>query len=213
MQHQVKFFILLIFSALLLNATGSGSGKRVVPINTAATDTAIGLLLVGNELPGAAERKRASAYFLVIGSDSSAFRCYVTESNKARVGIDMRVGNNTISWKQRLAELAAILPEASKAYFFDSLKNVYTGRLTQTAELSPLITADYRKYFGKSNKVPADTWINKLLLKSKLTTDLNLVFRPYRMAVAGYEFEKLSFINTDRGKELDGVVWTTMRKL
>jgi len=52
-----------------------------------------------------------------------------------------------------------------------------------------------------------------MLLKNKLTADLNQVFLPYKMTVAGYGFEKLFFTNTGRGKELDGVVWAKMQKL
>jgi|GEM_PF-2473845 len=213
MQHAGKFFILLIFGSLLLHAKIARNGESIAQTNQPGADTTIGLLLIGNEWPGGADRKRATAYFLVTGNDSSAFRCYITESKSAQVGIDLRAGSNAIPWKQRLAELAALFPDASKAYSFDSLKNVYTGRLTETAELSPLITADYRKYFGKSNKIPTGTWINKMLLKNKLTADLNQVFLPYKMTVAGYGFEKLFFTNTGRGKELDGVVWAKMQKL
>ena len=52
---------------------------------------------------------------------------------------------------------------------------------------------------------------NKLLLKSKLTSDLNEVFKPYKMAVAGYDPDKLSFVQTERGKELDGIVNVKMK--
>ena len=159
MRHFIRTTMLLILLAVLLQAKNHVNVSGIFPKAALRADTTIGILLMGNELPGADKRKRATAYFLLVDGDSSAFRSYFSESNMLETSIDIKTENNNIAWKQRLAELAAVLPYASKAYFLDSLKTIHIGRLVHTAELSPWITADYRKYFGKTHKVPANSWI------------------------------------------------------
>jgi hypothetical protein len=162
--------------------------------NKATVDTIVGSKTITDEIAGSAYRKRATGYFVIIGKDTSDYTCILTESKDGgKVSIDLNIpySKAEIPYRKRLEELKTILPKAATDYNFDSLASISLGRLILSGDLAIDITKQYRQTFGTSNKLKDYKTVEQFLLKSKLSTDLDNLFKEYSISVDNVSIEKL----------------------
>lgn len=217
----------------LLTACG-GNGQPLVSYadieKRAPVDTMVGSTVITHEIAGAAFRKRAQRYFIVIDKDTSDFSCIFYESKESgKVGIDLKSSSfkKGIPYRKRLEELRVILPRAARDFNFDSLESVSLGRLVSTGDLAIAVTNQYRRQFGYRHKIEPYRTVAGFMKESAIGTDLNRLFKPYFLTVDHVSIEKLFFatqkelygasrIETDSAyvpeKILDCITWVTMKK-
>ena len=135
----------------------------------------------------------------------------------------------SMTYRQRLDELKTILPKAATDYNFDSLTSISFGRLILSGDLAIDITNQYRQKFGTSDKIKIEDYkvVEQFLATSKLSSDLNNLFKPYSISVDKVAIEKLFFttkkelywaskIETDSintpDKILDCMTWLKLTK-
>ena len=196
------------------------------------SDTIIGKKSITHEIAGSAYRKRATGYFVIVNNDTSDFVPIFTESkddNNIGINLNLPYAKHTKTFKQRLKELKLILPFASKEFNFDSIKSMSIGRLILTGDLAIDITKQYKQKFGDIEKIRTEDYqrISEFLLESKLTTDLNELFKPYLISVEKIGIEKVIFtsnsellnyskLDTDSTeipeKILDCITWIRLKK-
>lgn len=93
------------------------------------SDTSIGSITITNQIPGAAYRRRAKGYFVIIDNDTSSFTCIFTEAKEGEQ-VDITFYNTNTrqtTYRQRMQELKKILPEAAKNFILDSLHSIDIG--------------------------------------------------------------------------------------
>lgn len=107
-----------------------------------AADTVIVSQIITDQLPGSAYRKRATAYFIVVNSDTSDFRPVFMEYNDGNIGVDLNISysRNNITHEQRMNELAKILKKATNEYSMESLRGIRLGRLILTGDVAVEVT-------------------------------------------------------------------------
>lgn len=145
--------IRLAFGLLLVFLVGCNDGHRngvgdTTATGIATTDTVVARKTITDEIPGAAYRKKAIGFFVVVGKDTSDYMCVVTESKDGgRVGIHLNIPYNKpeMTYRQRLEELGTILPEAAKEFDFDSLAGIFFGRLILSGDLAVDVTKQYHR--------------------------------------------------------------------
>lgn len=72
-----------------------------------------------NHQAGAAYQKRAIGYFVIVGKDTSAFKCIFVElkdSGKVCIDLNIPVNKDGITYRPRMKEIKRILPVAVKPY-------------------------------------------------------------------------------------------------
>ncbi len=229
MRHLINIGLLL----LLLTAC-SDSGQVNSTVTTEKTfqtnDTVIGSKTITDEIAGSAYRQKATGYFVVVGKDTSDFTCIfykLKETEGGTVGMSVRFEKGTMTYRQRMDELKLIVPKAAKDYNFDSLTSITFGRLILSGDLAVDITNQYRQTFGTSNKLDDYTTVGQFLVKSKLGTDLDNLFRPYSISTDNVSIEHLFFtpkkelywaskIETDSAnvpdKIIDCLTWVKLTK-
>lgn len=195
-------------------------------------DTIIGSKNITDEISGSAYRKRATGYFVIIGNDTSDFTCIFTQSKyDGNIGIDLNIPylNTSMTYRQRLLELKTILTKAAKDYNFDALTSISFGRLILCGDLAIDITYQYRQKFGASDTIKVEDYrvVEQFLVTSKLSSDLNNLFKPYSILVDKVSIEKPFFttkkelywaskVETDStntpDKILDCMIWVKLRK-
>ncbi len=198
--------------------------------NTETIDTVVGSKTITNEIAGAAYRKRAIGYFVIINKDTSDYTCIFTESkNDGAIGIDLNIpySKASMTYAQRLKELKIILPKAASEFSFDSLRAINFGRLVLNGDLAIEVTNQYHQKFGISDKLQSYKLVEQFLKESKLGSDLDSLFNPYSIKVNKVSIEKLFFtspkelywasnIETDTtkvpNKILDCIIWIKLMK-
>lgn len=223
-----------LLSLLLTGCTNGGQ------VNSATTtektnltnDTVIGSKTITDEIAGSSYRKRATSYFVIIGKDTSENTFILTQSKEGgKVGVDLNIpySKASMTYRQRLDELKTILPKAATDYNFDSLTSISFGRLILSGDLAIDITNQYRQKFGTSDKIKIEDYkvVEQFLATSKLSSDLNNLFKPYSISVDKVAIEKLFFttkkelywaskIETDSintpDKILDCMTWVKLTK-
>jgi hypothetical protein len=219
----------LLFSLLTIScANGTNKSKKESDIVQINVDTLIGNKEITNEIAGAAFRKRAESYFLVIKRDTSDFQPVFAEFNEGnKVGISLSFFKGTLSYRQRLIELKKILPVAAKKFNLDSLRSITLGRLILSGDLAIEITKQYRDKFGQNDQIVNYEKVLQFLLESKLTTDLDDILKPYSISVDKIDAEHIFFttkqdlylsskIESDPllvpDKIFDSMIWLRLRR-
>lgn len=182
--------IVVVFSAMVYPGRHTNTTTVI-----ARQDTAVVGWVNLHEMAGNAYLSRSMRYFLKIGSDSSRFNCIVYESKEnKRLGMDLRLAHETMSWSQQMQELKVLMPVISKEFFLDSLGSISLGRLCHTGDAGADVTRLYRDKVTKSRKIPSYRLISQFLLHTTLTSQLNELLLPYGLKVRGYGLEKVFFI-------------------
>lgn len=213
-----------IFAALSAATYG---GHRVADRIIRQDTTVVGLVNL-HEMPGNTYLSRSMRYFLKIGNDSSRFHCLLYESKEnKKLGMDLRLAHETMTWSQQLRELEAMMPVITKEFFLDSLGSISLGRLCHTGDADADVTRLYRDKVTKSRKIPSYRLISQFLLHTALTSRLNELLLPYGLKVKAYSLEKVFFIPknsviSDTRFEtavtdipdflLDAMVWVTIQR-
>jgi len=192
---------LLLFAGIFICACNPVNNNKkeaeAHKINQATiADTIVGHKEITDEIAGSAYRKRATAFFVVIGEDTSTFKPIFLESkNDGRVGIDLNLkyASNTNSHAQRLAELRLILPHAFEHYNPDLLKGISVGRLILTGDLAIAVTQQFHQKYGVHKSITKQDYddIANFLLHSKLADDFNKLFDTYSITVNNIWVEKV----------------------
>ncbi|MBG9377905.1 hypothetical protein I5907_16815 [Panacibacter sp. DH6] len=171
-----------------------GNPKPIQDNSIFLPDTTVGSKIITDEIAGSAYRKSAKGYFLIIGKDTSKFTCIFSDSKDGKyVSLDFIGKDNQTSYRERMEHLRIILPFASKDYKMDSLKSIYFGRLVNNGDIAIYLTKNYRMKFGKSDKISNYSTISRFIEKSKLCSDINLIFKPYSISVKKVMVEKVFF--------------------
>ena len=139
--------------------------------------------------------EKGEEYFLVVGKDTSRFKCIFRESKeRQRVGIDFDhklVGEKSKLYKDRLEELKIIVDKkASKDFDLSHLHYLGFGLLS-SGDLAIEVSREYEKKIGV-NVVNSKELIN-IIYDSRLRIDLNKIFKPYHIVVEKIDVEKLFF--------------------
>ena len=200
-KHMKQIIIVLLsFSVFYACSNQTESKTQIEDVKQSKTisDTIIGKKGITHEIAGSAYRKRATGYFVIVNNDTSDFMPIFSESKDDHmIGIDLNLpyARHTKTFVQRISELKLILPFASKEFNFDSLKSISIGRLILTGDLAIDITKQYRKKFGDSERIRTEDYqkISDFLLESKLTSDLNELFKPFLISVEKIRIEKVFF--------------------
>lgn len=192
MRFKLTFGLLI---TLLSGCKPNGKDNSMATLNPLLTfDTLVGRKTITDEIAGSAYRKRATGYFLIANSDTSDFVCIFAESKRGgHVSMDIRFEKRSMTYRQRMAELEKILPEAKKDFEFDSLKSLYLGRLVFNGDIAIDVTKQYQQRFGETDNVVDFTTASQFLKESKLGTDLNELFNQYSISVDRVLPEKLFF--------------------
>jgi hypothetical protein len=165
---------------------------------TFKTDTIVGSKNITNEYAGGAYRKRGKEYFVIIDKDTSDFRCFFSES-KADNTIDLDIGNHKLKpekktdYEQRLKELKAIIPIAANDFNLKLIRYIWIGRLVSFGDLAVEITKEYHNEFGLESQNINYKKVAPFLMHSKLSTDLNKIFKPYSVIVSNVSYEHVFF--------------------
>jgi hypothetical protein len=158
----------------------------------AVIDTFVAKKDVTKVIPGSEYIKRAFSYALVVGGDTSAFKCHFSEWKADNSLFFVSKFITTKSYRQHLAELKKILSEASKDFDLGVLKTIGIGRLVETGDLSISISKEYYEKFGQDNTVSSG--FDRFLLHSSLGKDFNVLLAPYRLQVKEVITEKKFYI-------------------
>lgn len=225
MSLKLAFGLLL---TLLSACNQNGQDNSIGTLESFLTsDTLVGSKTITNEIAGSVYRKRATGYFLIANSDTSDFVCIFAESKHGgQVSMDIRFEKRSMTYRERMAELEKILPEAKKDFEFDSLRSLYLGRLVFNGDIAIDVTKQYQHRFGKTDNVVDLKTASQFLKESKLGTDLNELFNQYSISVDRVSPEKLFFttkrelywaskVETDTteipDKILDCMTWVGLR--
>lgn len=198
---------------------------------TRKVDTAIASQNVIQDIAGSAYLKRATAYFVITGSDTSDFKVvFAEEKENGLIGISIhydQIKRKGKSFSNRMEELKLILPVAQTEYNFDSLRNISVGRLVSTGDLAVTISREYNEKFKGSYTTENYKQISGFLLESALADEFNNIFKPYQLNVSHISIEKAFFtskkelywaskIETDSteipDKILDCITWIRLEK-
>lgn len=183
-------------------------------------------------IAGSTFLKKAIAYFVVAGPDTSDFQVvFSKEKENGSIGISIKydqMNRKGKSFDQRMKELKLILPEAETAFNFDSLQNISIGRLVSTGDLAIRISKQYAEKFGNNFATDDYGVISNFLLESALAEEFDLLFKPYHRVVSHISIEKVFFtskkelflaslIEADTtqipGKILDCITWLGLERL
>lgn len=189
-----KFIGLLIFE--LISCGQHRSDKTIVTDERSVVipDTIVGRKVITDEIAGAAYRKRAIGYFVIVDYDTSVFTCIFSESKMGEsVSMDMQFPRTSMTYRRRMAELRTILPEAAKDFKLDSLKSIHLGRLVTNGDIAIKVTNQLVDKFGPEEKLRDYDRVARFLKQSKLGTDVNDIFKPYSLHVDRISVEKVFF--------------------
>jgi hypothetical protein len=198
----MKKIIIVLLSFLVCcgcsNQTESKTKIDDVKQTAFLADTIIGKKTITNEIAGSAYRKRATGYFVIVKNDTSDFMPIFAQSkddNSIGIHLNLPYTKHTRTFVQRLSELKLILPLASNEFNFDAIKTISVGRLILTGDLAVDITTQYKNKFGDAERITTADYqrISDFLLESKLTSDLNELFKPYSISVETINIEKVFF--------------------
>jgi len=198
MNIKLAILLLVAFLAGCNNNQQNSVPKEITSENKITNDTIVGSKTITDEIAGSAYRKRAIGYFVVTDSDTSKFTCIFVESKdggKVHIDLNIPYSKNTMTYNQRIRELRLILPIAFKDFNLDSLSSIYLGRLVQNGDISIVVTRQYEKQFGNTNRIKLTDYpkIAAFLKESQLAIDLNDLFKPYSFVVDEIFPEKLFF--------------------
>jgi len=188
--------ILGILIFVLLSCGQNKNDKTVLTEDKSVftPDTIVCRKPITDEIAGAAYRKRAIGYFVIVKSDTSVFTCIFSESKTGeKVSMDMRFPRASTTYSQRMTELTTILPEAAKDFKLDSLKSIHFGRLVTNGDIAIEVTEQFIDKFGAEYKFSDYDRVSQFLKQSKLGTDLNSIFKPYSLHVDRISVEKVFF--------------------
>jgi hypothetical protein len=182
-------FILIICCAALSCKENSNTKKNNSNLSTKAKgfDTVCNTDLL--KLPF----KELKEYFLIINKDSSKLTCLLRRYLNNQVSMEITFAENKF-YKQQFEELKRIFQCASTEFQFDSLKIISNFYLIETGDLAIEITKQLSaedKFNVTDNHKTAD-----FLMKSQLTTDLNLLFAAYGLQVKRYAIEHPMLIDS-----------------
>lgn len=219
----------LLIVALLLSCSQDRHSSVIAIENESVlgSDTIVGRKAITNEIPGAAYRKRAVGYFVVVNSDTSVLTCIFSESRTGEsLSMDILYPRRSLSYHQRMTELKTILPEAAKDFKLDSLRTIYLGRLVTNGDIAIQVTKQFADTLRSQHQIRDYQKIGQILKDSKLGTDLNKLLKPYALDVDNISVEKVFFtskhdlywsakIETDSAavpdKILDCMTWVAIK--
>ena len=171
--------------------------RNIENISDSHRDTLIGFQNITDEIAGSTLRKRATAYFLIIDRDTSAFRPIFTEGQDGSVSLLLHAFglDKKMAYQERMNELIKILPIASKEYNFKFLRNISLARFVQTGDLAIKVTEEYLRNYNNITKITTRDYkrIAAFLAKSQLAIDFNKIFIPYALVVKDVSIEKVFF--------------------
>lgn len=190
------FRLLLILICVLLSCRQNRSDETSLTDNKSVVtpDTIVGRKIVTDEIAGAAYRKRAIGYFVIVNADTSVFTCVFSESKAGeKVSMDMRFPRASMTYRQRMTELRTILPEAAKDFKLESLKSIYLGRLVSNGDIAVEVTHQIMHEFETEEELHDYDRVARFLKQSKLATDLNGILRAESLRVDRISVEKVFF--------------------
>ena len=195
-------YILVILVLASCHETIRHSDEQEKTLSVSTPDTIIGSRPITNEIAGSAYRKRATGYFVIIGTDTSDYMPIFIESKKnGHVILDLHLPyyNDNLTFDQHLCELNKILSKASTEYDFDYLTGISIGRLILTGDLAIKVTDQYKEKFGEPGTIKTDKYneISNFLKESQLANEFNNLFQPFSLTVDHIGVEKVFFAHKD----------------
>jgi hypothetical protein len=193
------------------------------------TDTIVGTKRITNEVAGMNYRKRAKAYFIIAGADTSDFQCiFLQAKNDGRVSIDIRYRKH-LSYDQQQALLAKILPFAMRDFNVDpdSLNTIFVSRLITSGDLAVRIAQQYDREFAADRSL-THAKVSSFLMRTDLVKDWNNLLSAHQVAVDTVYTEKNFFtakeqvfmwstIKTDSltvpNQLLDCMIWLRLKSI
>lgn len=188
MRNLVVFTLLIL---ILSSCSNSIKHKEKVHL---ISDTVVGKK---NEITDA-NQKKASSYFVVVKKDTSKFTpVFATLKNTDSVHINLNRSyyNKAESYFKRLEDFKLILPHAAKDFDLSLLNNLFIGRFILSGDLAIIVTEEYQSKYGENTDVAISDYnkIESFLLESRLSKDLNELFKPYSKSVSKIHVEKVFF--------------------
>jgi hypothetical protein len=135
---------------------------------------------------GAEHIRKANAYFIVRGKDTSGFRCHFSEWKDSALYFVASFSPES-SYSQQRKEFVRILAAASSDFNMQSLNTIGIGRLITTGDLDIKITSQF--YAIKFNEE-----LNAFLAHSALADDINAILKTYGLKVDKVVTEKQVYL-------------------
>jgi hypothetical protein len=188
--------------------------------------------IITDEIAGSVYRRRATEFFLVMGSDSSSFKPIISESISGELALYMNYSGSekNLLWSRRMKELELILERAGDDYNLGSLEIISMGRLVFSGDLAIGITKELENSYPDRKEIRAAgyTMLCEFLLNSRLAKDFNELLFPYSLKVKSVSIEKNYFLpkkflvegshletetSSIPNKILDCITWLKIQKL
>lgn len=192
---KIKLIILLSLCSLLTCCKRANTSFSLCQLWNTEDDT----IVVKRPLePGLYQTKRIE-YFLIVGKDTSKFKCIFSESKERQrvcIYFDCKlVGQKSKLYKERLEELKIIVNQkASKDFDLSHLSCLGFGLLS-SGDLAIEISREYEKRIGVN--VVNSKELRNIIYDSRLRVDLNKIFKPYHNVVEKIDVEKLFFADRE----------------
>ncbi len=140
-------------------------------------------------------------YFVVVNNDTSNFIItFRKDINSQKFTIDARYHSlyrKGKLYKTKIIELEKVLKNASNDFNLDSLSTLVLGQLVITGDLAIEVTNEFIIRYGNDFKTTDFDKVPDFLMDSKLTKDINKLFKPYDLQVDQIRIEKLGFIPSE----------------
>ncbi|PSK91007.1 hypothetical protein [Taibaiella chishuiensis] len=189
MKYSTKAMLILI---LCTGFACVGKNKQEAP-NRDSEQPRIGYRDITDEMAGSSYRTRARSYFLVRGTDTSAFSCMLSESRADSSVLISVTFRESLTYDEQLNELKLLLPVAATDFDLKRLDGIGIGRLITTGDLAVRITQQYRERFGDNTTIGSYAKVALFLKQSPLGTDFNTLLQPYGYRVDEISVEKVFF--------------------
>ena len=207
---------------IALGCSHSSNGNNSLAKIDRGKDTIVESKTIPHEISTSEFREKE--YFLVAGKDTSSLSCIFSEnknsgnisvtleyndfhkisltpisflSDTSAIGekrIEHKAPYHKMTYQQQMETLRLILKESSKEFDLSKMRNI-SLMLLSSGDLAIEITEQYTKRFGTKVSTSKYRELEKILVGSRLKSDLDKLFKPYSVFTDRIAIEKVYFTN------------------
>lgn len=187
---KIKLIILLSLCSLFTCCKRANTSFSLSQLWNTEDDT----IVVKRPLePGLYQTKRIE-YFLVIGKDTSNFKCIIAETKeeqKVGIGFDAKHSEEKSKlFRERMQELEAIVTKQAHKDFNLSRLDDFVFDFRSSGDLNIEITNEYERKIGSIRYLRKYSDMEDVIYNSSLKKYLNNIFQSYNVAVNKIDIEK-----------------------